>query len=83
MAAYERAFTLWPQPREEVDIETATAATRVHACRPHPDGAPAVLLTGAGGSATAWFPHVAALAGDGPVYGSICPATRTPASRAP
>jgi len=23
-AAYERAFALWPQPREEFDIETAT-----------------------------------------------------------
>ena len=38
MAAYERAFALWPQPREEFDIETATATTRVHAYRPHPGG---------------------------------------------
>ena len=68
MAAYERAFALWPQPCEEFDIETATATTRVHAYRPHPDGAPVVLLTGAGGNAAVWFPHVA---------------TRTPASRAP
>src|SRR5882724_7212209 len=58
MAAYERVFALWPQPREEFDIETATATTRVHACRPHPDGAPVVLLTWAGGNAWAWFPHV-------------------------
>ena len=29
MAAYERAFALWPQPVEELDIETATATTRV------------------------------------------------------
>ena len=69
MAAYERAFALWPQPCEEFDIETATATTRVHAYRPHPGGEPVVLLTGAGGNAAAWFPHVAALAGDGPVYG--------------
>src|SRR5271169_5676374 len=54
MAAYERAFALWPQPREEFDIETATTTTRVHACRPHPGGAPVVLLTGAGFNATTW-----------------------------
>ena len=83
MAAYERAFALWPQPCEEFDIETATATTRVHAYRPHPDGAPVVLLTGAGGNAAAWFPHVAALAGPARSTGSTCPATRTPASRAP
>ena len=83
MAAYDRAFALWPQPREEFDIETATATTRAHAFRPHPDGAPVVLLSGAGGNAAFWFPHVAALAEDGPVYGSTCPATPTPASRAP
>ena len=47
LAAYERAFTLWPQPCEEFDIETATATTWVHAYRPHPGGDPVVLLTGA------------------------------------
>src|SRR5271169_3567135 len=78
MAAYERAFALWPQPREEFDIETATATTRVHAYRPHPDGAPVVLLTGAGGNAAAWFPHVAALAEDGPVYGIDMPGDANP-----
>ena len=83
LAAYERAFALWPRPREEFDIETATATTRVHAYRPHPGGDPVVLLTGAGGNAAAWFPHVAALAGTTPRTGSTCPATRTPASRAP
>src|ERR1019366_9088358 len=78
MAAYERAFALWPQPCEEFDIETATATTRVHAYRPHPNGAPVVLLTGAGGNAAAWFPHVAALAGDGPVYGIDMPGDANP-----
>jgi len=78
MAAYERVFALWPQPVEEFDIETATATTRVHAYRPHPDGAPVVLLTGAGGNAAAWFPHVAALAGDGPVYGIDMPGDANP-----
>jgi len=78
MAAYERVFELWPQPVEEFDIETATATTRVHTYRPHPDGAPVVLLTGAGGNAAFWFPHVAALAGDGPVYGIDMPGDANP-----
>jgi hypothetical protein len=73
MAAYERAFALWPQPWEEFDLETATASTRVHAYRPHPGGEPVVLLTGAGYNAASWYPHVAALAGDGPVYGIDMP----------
>ncbi len=84
MAAYERVFALWPQPSEEFDIETATATTRVHAYRPHPDGAPVVLLTGAGGNAGAWFPQVAALAEDGPVYGIDMPGDANPSvPRAP
>jgi pimeloyl-ACP methyl ester carboxylesterase len=84
MAAYERVFALWPQPVEESDIETATATTRVHAYRPHPDGDPIVLLTGAGGNAAAWFPHVAALAGNGPVYGIDMPGDVNPSvPRAP
>ena|ERR1700761_2229114 len=78
MAAYERTFTLWPQPREEFDVETATTTTRVHAYRPHPGGNPVVLLTGAGGNAAVWYPHVAALAGDGPVYGVDMPGDANP-----
>jgi pimeloyl-ACP methyl ester carboxylesterase len=78
MAAYERVFALWPQPCEEFDIETATATTRVHAYRAHPDGAPVVLLTGAGGNAAAWFPHVAALGQDDPVYGIDMPGDANP-----
>lgn len=78
MAAYERAFALWPQPYEEFDVETATATTRVHAYRPHPGGDPVVLLTGAGYNAAGWYPHVAALAGDGPVYGIDMPGDPSP-----
>ena len=78
MAAYNRVFALWPQPREEFDVETATATTRVHAYRPHPGGDPVVLLTGAGGNASSWLPHVAALAGDGPVYGIDMPGDPNP-----
>jgi pimeloyl-ACP methyl ester carboxylesterase len=78
MAAYERAFALWPQPFEEFDIETATATTRVHAYRPHPGGEPVVLLTGAGFNASNWYPHVQALAKDGPVYGIDMPGDANP-----
>src|SRR5215471_17024858 len=78
MAAYERAFALWPQPCEEHDVETATATTRVHAYRPHPAGDPVVLLTGAGFNASSWYPHVAALAKSGPVYGIDMPGDPNP-----
>ena len=84
MAAYERAFALWPQPCEEFDVETATTTTRVHAYRPHPDGPPVVLLMGAGFNASGWYPHVKALAKDGPVYGIDTPGDPNPSvGRAP
>jgi pimeloyl-ACP methyl ester carboxylesterase len=76
MAAYERAFALWPRPREELDIETATATTRVHAYRPHPGGDPVVLLSAF--NAAGMYPHVAALAADGPVYGIDLPGDANP-----
>ncbi|MGH3256154.1 MAG: alpha/beta fold hydrolase [Streptosporangiaceae bacterium] len=84
MAAYEKAFALWPQPCEEFDLETATSTTRVHAYRPHPDGAPVVLLAGAGFNASGWYPHVAALAKHHPVYGIDMPGDPNPSvARAP
>jgi pimeloyl-ACP methyl ester carboxylesterase len=76
MVAYKRAFALWPQPREELDIETATATTRVHAYRPHPDGPPVVLLSAF--NAAAWYPHAAALGKHGPVYGIDMPGDANP-----
>jgi pimeloyl-ACP methyl ester carboxylesterase len=78
MAAYERAFALWPQPCDEFDVETATATTRVHAYRSDSRGDPVVLLTGAGFNASSWYPHVAALAADGPVYGLDMPGDPNP-----
>jgi pimeloyl-ACP methyl ester carboxylesterase len=65
-------------------VETATATTRVHAYRPHPGGEPVVLLTGAGGNAAHWYPHVAAMAEAGPVYGIDMPGDANPSvPRAP
>jgi pimeloyl-ACP methyl ester carboxylesterase len=84
MVAYQLAFALWPQPHEEFDVETATATTRVHAYRLHPDGPPVVLLAGAGFNASGWYPHVAALAEDGPVFGIDMPGDANPSiMRAP
>jgi pimeloyl-ACP methyl ester carboxylesterase len=82
MVAYEQAFMLWPQPFEEFDIDTATATTHVHAYRPRPGGDPIVLLSAF--NACAWYPHVAALAKDGPVYGIDMPGDANPSvPRAP
>jgi len=84
MAAYDRAFALWPQPYEEFDVETATTTTRVHAYRPRAGGAPIVLLMGAGFNASYWYLHVAALAQDGPVYAIDMPGDPNPSvARAP
>jgi pimeloyl-ACP methyl ester carboxylesterase len=83
-AAYERAFALWPRPCEELDIETVTTTTRVHAYRPRSGGEPVVLLHGAGYNASSWYPHVAALAEVGPVYGIDMPGDANPSvQRAP
>jgi pimeloyl-ACP methyl ester carboxylesterase len=82
LAAYERAFALWPQPGEEFDIETATTTTRVHAYRPHPGGDPVVLLSMF--NVAGLYQHVAALAGNGPVYGIDLPGDPNPSvARAP
>ncbi len=76
MVAYERAFALWPQPCEEFDVETATTTTRVHAYRPRPGGDPVVLLSAF--NAAGLYPHVAALAEDGPVFGVDLPGEANP-----
>src|SRR5580700_7509328 len=83
LAAYERVFALWPQPCEEFDVETATATTRVHAFRPHPDGDPVVLLTGAGATQRSGSRTWRRSQRTARCTRSTCPATRIPASRAP
>jgi pimeloyl-ACP methyl ester carboxylesterase len=84
MAAYDRAFTLWPQPYEEFDLETATTTTRVHAYRPRAGGAPIVLLPPAGFNGSYGYLHVQALAQAGPVYAVDTPGDPNPSvARAP
>ena len=78
MAAYDRAFTLWPQPYDEFDLETATTTTRVYAYRPRAGGTPIVLLMGAGFNSSYWYRHVKALAEDGPVYAIDTPGDPNP-----
>ena len=54
----------------------------MHAYRPHPGGAPVVLLTGAGGNAAAWFPS--RRSPGGPVFGIDMPGDANPSvARAP
>ena len=67
MAAYDRAFTLWPRPWVEFDVETASTTTRIHRYGPG-DGEPVVLLHAAGFNGSMWHPNVAALGRDHPVF---------------
>jgi pimeloyl-ACP methyl ester carboxylesterase len=84
MAAYDRAFTLWPQPYEEFSLETATTTTRVHAYRPQAGGPPIVLLPPAGFNASYGYLHVKELAQGGPVYAIDTPGDPNPSvARAP
>jgi pimeloyl-ACP methyl ester carboxylesterase len=66
-AAYDRAFTLWPQPWEEFDVETRSATTHIHRYGPA-GGEPVVLLHGAGFNGSMWYPNVAALGKNHPVF---------------
>jgi pimeloyl-ACP methyl ester carboxylesterase len=67
MAAYDRSFTLWPRPWTEFDVETATTTTRIHRYGPA-EGEPVVLVHGAGFNGSMWYPNVAALGREHPVF---------------
>jgi pimeloyl-ACP methyl ester carboxylesterase len=67
MAAYDRAFTLWPQPWAEFDVETKVTTTHIHRYGPA-EGEPVVLLHGAGFNGSMWYPNVAALGREHPVF---------------
>ncbi|MFJ8430968.1 alpha/beta fold hydrolase [Kitasatospora sp. NPDC094019] len=67
LAAYDRAMELWPGPREELDVETAYGTVHVHRYGAR-TGEPVVLLHGHAGHASNWYPQVAALGENHPVY---------------
>jgi len=71
-------------PKGEPGTWVSEAAREKYMAGPHSDGPPVVLLTGAGFNASSWYPHVAALAKDGPVYGIDMPGDPNPSAwRAP
>jgi len=80
LAAYDRAFTLWPTPWTEDDVETDFGTTHVHRYGPTEpaqatdgtagsgaSGAPVVLLHGANSNAVQWYPFVTAIGTRHPV----------------
>lgn len=67
LEAYDRAMELWPSPRSELDVETAYGTVHVHRYGPE-SGEPIVLLHGHAGHASNWYPQVAALGANHPVY---------------
>ncbi|MDH6114892.1 pimeloyl-ACP methyl ester carboxylesterase [Kitasatospora sp. MAP12-15] len=67
LEAYDRAMELWPAPREELDVETAYGTVHVHRYGPR-TGEPIVLLHGHAGHASNWYPQIAALGENHPVY---------------
>jgi pimeloyl-ACP methyl ester carboxylesterase len=77
IAAYDRAFTLWPRPWTEFDVETAVTTTHIHRYGPAEgeraedgpaEGEPVVLLHAAGFNGSMWYPNVAALGREHPVF---------------
>jgi pimeloyl-ACP methyl ester carboxylesterase len=67
MTAYDRAFALWPRPWTEFDVETKVTITHVHRYGPA-EGEPVVLVHGAGFNGSMWYPNVAALGREHPVF---------------
>ncbi|MEU3569058.1 alpha/beta fold hydrolase [Kitasatospora sp. NPDC036755] len=67
LAAYDKAMELWPDPRQETDVETAYGSVHVHR-HGAADGEPVVLLHGHAGHPSNWYPQIAALGERHPVY---------------
>ncbi|GES28236.1 carboxylesterase [Streptomyces angustmyceticus] len=71
-AACDAVHALGPAPSGECDVETRFGTTHVYHYAPADPGAaartPAVLLHGAGGNSAQWYPNVAALRAQRPVY---------------
>lgn len=67
LRAYDVAMRAWPQPRQERDVETPFGTTHVHQ-HGTTSGTPIVLLHGAIGNSSNWYPQVGALGERHPVY---------------
>lgn len=67
LQAYDIAMRSWPQPRQELDVETRCGTVHVHR-HGAGHGPPVVLLHGASGNSSNWYPQVAALGRHHPVY---------------
>jgi len=67
MAAYDRALARWPRPWTEFDVETKVTTTHVYRYGPA-EGEPVVLVHGAGFNSSMWYPNVAALGREHPVF---------------
>jgi pimeloyl-ACP methyl ester carboxylesterase len=67
VAAYRAQLARWPLPVTEMDVPGDFGTTRVNVCGP-PDGAPLVLMHGAGSTSTAWLASVGALGMNHRVY---------------
>ncbi|WP_326554267.1 alpha/beta fold hydrolase [Micromonospora sp. NBC_01813] len=67
LQAYDVAMRAWPQPRRELDVQTQFGTTHVHRYGPG-QGTPIVLLHGATGNSSNWYPQVAVLGEHHPVY---------------
>lgn len=65
--AYRQAMQLWPSPRTELNVDTPYGVTHIHRYGPK-TGVPGVLLPGSASNSTQWFPNVAALGKDRPIY---------------
>ncbi|MEU8780294.1 alpha/beta fold hydrolase [Streptomyces sp. NPDC048637] len=71
-AACDAVYALGPAPQGELDVATRFGTTHVYRYGPADPGAasrtPVVLVHGAGGNSSQWYPNVAALSAERPVY---------------
>ncbi|MGA4878617.1 alpha/beta fold hydrolase [Streptomyces lydicamycinicus] len=71
-AACDAVYALGPAPQEELTVATRFGTTHVYRYGPADPGAaartPVVLVHGAGGNSSQWYPNVGALSAERPVY---------------
>nr|WP_308296675.1 alpha/beta hydrolase [Streptomyces sp. ISL-44] len=71
-AACDAVYALGPAADSETDIETSFGTTHVYRWEPadpaHAARTPVVLAHGAGGNSSQWYPNLAALRAERPVY---------------